>query len=227
MRTVFLFFLFCWIGLVSCKQREENATWKIARGNAGSNAYSSLDQINTQNVQQLKIAWTFHTRDSGYTIQCNPIIINDIMYVTSPALKVMALKAATGELIWQFDSFSKIKSDGVNRGVTYWENGTDKRIFFSANYKLFALNAETGQPITSFGEQGIVDLRQGLDRNVNEIAVEATSPGIIFGDLLITGSRVSEGEGAAPGHVRAYNVLTGKQAWIFHTIPKPGEYGYD
>jgi quinoprotein glucose dehydrogenase len=149
------------------------------------------------------------------------------MYATSPALKVVAINASTGELIWKFDSYNKIKADGVNRGVAYWEDGADKRIFFSASYKLFALNAATGRLITSFGDSGTVDLRQGLDRNVNEIAIENTSPGIIYDDLLIVGSRVSEGEGAAPGHVRAYNVRTGRQEWIFHTIPKPGEHGYD
>ena len=217
--------------LASCKQDDKHTnkhtTWSVYRGNAESNAWSALDQVNTQNVNQLQVAWTFHTGDSGYSIQCNPIIIDGVMYATSPALKVLSLNAATGELIWKFDSYNKIKPDGVNRGVVYWEDGADKRIFFSASYKLFALNALTGRLIMSFGDSGTVDLRQGLDRNVNEIAIENTSPGIIYGDLLIVGSRVSEGEGAAPGHVRAYNVRTGRQEWIFHTIPKPGEYGYD
>lgn len=213
--------------LVSCKPDDKPATWSVYRGNAESNAFSSLDQVNTENVSELKVAWTFHTGDSGYSIQCNPIIIDGIMYATSPALKVLALNAATGKLIWKFDSNKKIKSDGVNRGVAYWQDGSDKRIFFSASYHLYALNAETGQLISSFGDSGTVDLRKALDRDVNAIAVENTSPGIVYGDLLIVGSRVSEGEGAAPGHVRAYNVRTGKQEWIFHTIPKPGEFGYD
>jgi quinoprotein glucose dehydrogenase len=149
------------------------------------------------------------------------------MYVTSPALKVIALKAATGEMIWKFDPFNSAKADGVNRGVTYWEDEDDKRILFTAGHHLYALQARTGRIIPSFGVNGKVDLRHGLDRDSSKIYLEVTSPGIIFGDMLIIGSRVSEGEDAAPGHVRAFEVRSGKQVWIFHTIPQPGEYGYD
>ncbi|MES1160787.1 MAG: pyrroloquinoline quinone-dependent dehydrogenase, partial [Bacteroidota bacterium] len=228
MRAV-LFILFFFAGcLASCRHGDKKYSgWKVYRGNAQSNAYSSLDQINTGNVQRLQIAWQYHTKDSGISIECNPIIIDGVMYVTSPALKLIALKAGSGEMLWTFDPFQGGKADGVNRGVVYWEDGQDKRIFFSAGYKLYAINALSGRIISSFGRDGIVDLREGLDRRPGEITVDATSPGVIFGDLLIMGSRVSEGEGAAPGYVRAYDVRSGKKAWVFHTIPRPGEYGYD
>ncbi|HMH22524.1 MAG TPA: PQQ-binding-like beta-propeller repeat protein [Puia sp.] len=224
---LFILFFFCGY-LLSCHPRDKgSSTWKLYRGNAQSNAYSALDQINAANVQQLRIAWEYHTRDSGISIQCNPIIVNGVMYVTSPALKLIALKAGSGEMLWTFDPFKGEKADGVNRGVAYWEDGSDQRILFSAGYKLYAVDARSGQVISNFGQSGTVDLREGLDRRPDEITVDATSPGIIFGDLLIMGSRVSEGEGAAPGYVRAYNVRSGKEAWVFHTIPRPGEYGYD
>lgn len=197
------------------------------QGRSGSNCYSALNHINTDNVQQLQVAWTYHTKDSGDAIQCNPIVMDGVIYLTSAALKVIALNAAEGDMIWKFDPFNDGKATGVNRGLTYWENGKNKRIFFTAGYELYALNAETGHIISDFGNNGKVDLRKGLDRDPEGIYVEATSPGIIYQDLLILGSRVSEGEGAAPGHVRAYDVYSGKEVWVFHTIPQPGEFGYD
>ena len=224
---VFLLFFLSFYLLACHRENKKFAAWETYRGNAESNAYSSLDEINTKNIQQLKVAWQYHTGDSGISIQCNPIIIDGVIYLTSPGLKLIALTADSGKMLWTFDPFKGAKGDGVNRGVVYWEDENDRRILFSAGYNLYAVNAKTGVLISSFGHKGIVDLRQGLDRNLDEITVDATSPGIIFGDLLIMGSRVSEGEGAAPGHVRAYNVRTGKEAWIFHTIPKPGEYGYE
>lgn len=214
--------------LLNCQPRENKYNeWKIYRGGAESNAYSQLNQINRKNVSKLQVAWIFNTEDTGPTIECNPIIIDGVMYVTSPALKVMALNAATGKLIWVFDPFENGRARGVNRGVTYWEEGNNKRIFFTAGSSLYALNAETGVLIKEFGNNGIVDLRDDLGKDPEKIEVGASSPGIIFRDLLIMGSYVSESEGAAPGHVRAYDVRSGKIKWIFHTIPQPGEYGYD
>jgi quinoprotein glucose dehydrogenase len=114
-----------------------------------------------------------------------------------------------------------------NRGVTYWEDGNDRRVFFGAGSFLFAIDANSGIPIPSFGDSGMIDLHDGLGRDVHDLYIGATSPGIIYKDLLIIGSRVSEESDAAPGHIRAYDTRTGKQRWIFHTIPQPGEFGYD
>ena len=202
--------------------------WNVYRGDYGSHAYSALDQINRSNVEELEVAWTYHTGDKREeppsTIENNPIVVDGVMYVTSPQLKVVALDAATGQEIWTFAT----EGSGPNRGVVYWEGGDDKRILVSAGPNLYALDAETGRPITGFGNAGIVDLRQGLGQDTEGLAVKATSPGIIYEDLLILGSSVGEGPGpSAPGHIRAYDVRTGEQAWIFHTIPQPGEFGHD
>ena len=214
--------------LSSCHtDKDQYNDWRVYRGGVEGNSYSSLTQINTNNVSKLKIAWTFHTGDSGVAIECNPIVIRDVMYITSPALKVIALNAVSGKLIWKFDPFLRGTAKGVNRGVTYWQDGTDKRIYFAAGHNLYALNAQTGSLETSFGNKGIVDLRVGLDRDPDKIEVIMSSPGIIYRNYLIVGSGVSESEGAAPGYVRAYDTKSGKIRWTFHTIPQPGELGYD
>ena len=223
--SLFCLFFTLFIGCNIDKNQYED--WKIYRGGAEGNSYSSLDQINVNNVTKLKVAWTFHTGDKGATIECNPIVIDGVMYITSPALKVMALNAATGKLIWKFDPFAKRNAKGVNRGVTYWQDGKDKRIYFAAEHNLYALNAETGILVASFGNKGVVDLRVGLNRNPNKISVIMSSPGIIYKNYLIVGSAVSESEGAAPGYVRAYDTKSGDIVWTFHTIPQPGEFGYD
>ncbi len=179
--------------------------WRVYQGDNGSNSYSALDQINRDNVHELEIAWTFNSGDKdnikwrSSTSECNPIIIDNTMYLTSPALKVMALNADTGELIWEYDPFHGEKATGVNRGVTYWEDDDNKRIFSSAGAELFALDAETGTLITNFGDNGIIDLRRGLDRDPDDLHVVASSPGIIYKDLLIMGSSVGESDGSAPG----------------------------
>jgi quinoprotein glucose dehydrogenase len=225
LKTLYVSFLI--VTGFSCRQPKEYAAWEIYRGGNESNCYSSLTQIDTSNVNRLKVAWTYHTGDSGTTMQCNPIVVNNRMYITSPSLNVIALDAATGKLIWKFIPPDKGRKDGVNRGVTYWDNKDEQRILLATGYTLYAIAATTGKLINSFGYNGTVDLRKGLDRHPDSIYVEITSPGIVYKDLLIIGSRMSEGEGAAPGHIRAFNIITGKQAWTFHTIPQPGEYGYE
>ncbi|MEN3334340.1 MAG: quinoprotein glucose dehydrogenase [Blastocatellia bacterium] len=209
--------------------------WPTHGGNPAHTQYSPLAQINTTNVNRLKVAWLYHTGDkrddNRSQIQCNPIIVNGVLYATSPQIKVFALDAATGHALWTFDPFkagAQASSLGVNRGVTYWESGNDRRIFVSGGQRLYALDARTGLPVPTFGKQGSVDLTEGLGRDVSGLFVLSNTPGAIYKDVLIVGTRVSEGPGrAAPGHIRAYDVRTGKIRWMFHTIPWPGEYGYD
>lgn len=224
-----LFLLVCFL---SCKHKENSfGAWEVYRGDKSSSGYSSLDQINAGNLQKLKVAWTYHSGDAREgnrsAIQCNPIIVNNKMYVTSPALKLMALDAGTGKELWRFDPFAGVEPTGVNRGVTYWAGGNDKRIFFSAGVYLYALDADNGSMIKTFGDNGKVDLRVGLGRDPQHLAVWSTSPAIVYKDLLIQGTALGEGYDAAPGFVRAYNVHDGKIAWTFHSIPQPGEFGYD
>lgn len=218
--------------VTACTQKENDfKSWSAYRGDAANTAYSSLDQINKENVSQLEVAWTYHTGDAAKgnrsAIQCNPIIANGMMYVTSPKLKLIALEPTTGKELWKFDPFEGKEAVGVNRGVTYWENGTDKRIFFSAGHYLYGFNASDGTLLADFGTDGKVDLREGLGRDPGKLFVEAASPGIIYNDLLIQGTSLGEGYDSAPGFIRAYNVRTGEIAWTFHTIPQPGEPGYE
>ena len=218
--------------MISChKEDKPYTTWSVYRGDAGSTGYSALNQINKNTVKNLEVAWTYHTRDAATenhsTIQCNPIIANGMMYVTSPKLQVIAIEPATGKEIWKFNPFKKGEASGVNRGVTYWERGNDKRIFIAASSFLYAINADTGQVISEFGTGGKIDLRNGLGRSPEKLSVWATSPGIIYNDILIQGTALNEGYDSAPGFIRGYNVYTGAIVWTFHTIPQPGEYGYD
>ncbi|HKI44320.1 MAG TPA: PQQ-binding-like beta-propeller repeat protein, partial [Balneolales bacterium] len=196
--------------------------------------YSRLDQINRQNVHNLKVAWIYHTGDKNVQsqIQCNPLMINGVLYGTSPRLKVFALNAANGKQIWRFDPFPNDPAYnplGVNRGVSYWSDGNDKRILFVAGSYLYALNAKTGKPIESFGNRRRRSLKDSLDlnRDVSKLFVTSTTPGVVYKNLIIVGTRVSEGSDAAPGHIRAYDVRTGYIKWTFHTIPQPGEFGYN
>jgi quinoprotein glucose dehydrogenase len=232
-------FLFLIVILTGCnsENRPDYTQWEIYGGSKNSIRYSSLTQVDTSNVSQLKVAWEYHTGDEDTTnhsqIQCNPIIVNGILYGTTPRLRLFALNAATGEEKWIFDpDSSSINSKSFqfilnnNRGVTYWEDHDDKRILYTAGSYIYCINALTGKLITGFGDSGKVDLHDDLGRDVKNLFVTSTSPGIIYHDLYIIGTRVSEEADAAPGHIRAYDVRTGKLKWIFHTIPWPGEKGY-
>ncbi|MFL5527132.1 MAG: PQQ-binding-like beta-propeller repeat protein [Gemmatimonadaceae bacterium] len=199
---------------------------------SGNTHYSPLDQINRGNVAQLRVAWTYHTGDAPPNahseIQATPIIVDGILYTTTPALAVVALRAETGILVWRFDPFAnRVRDSHVNRGVAYWSDGSARRIFVSAGRRLYSLDAATGRSVSTFGDSGWVDLAAGLGRDVGDAYIVATTPGVIYQDLLIQGSRVGEGEGSAPGDVRAYDVRTGSIRWTFHTIPRPGEFGYE
>jgi len=225
--------LLAW-AIVSCgtDAEKKGATWHVYKADAASSSYSSLQQINKENVGQLQIAWTFDPADAlpGMRLgkyECNPIIIDTILYATSARRYVYAIDARTGEKIWSVDPFQGGRGGGVCRGVTYWESGSDRRILFTADHYLYAVNALTGETITSFGDGGRVDLNKDLDTDKEGIWVIPTSPGIIWKDLFIIGGEVSELYDAAPGHIRAYDVRTGERKWIFHTIPHPGEEGYE
>lgn len=206
------------------------AKWQIY-GGADNMHYSTLRQINAENVRQLNVAWTYDTGDvfDGSEMQCNPIVAGDLLFATSPKMRVFALNAATGEEVWSFDPNEGRKSLGKvrNRGVNYWEGDGRPRIFFGHQNWLYALDARTGRMVKSFGDSGRVDLRDGLDRDARKLSIGLSTPGVIYQDLLIIGSIVNETLPAAPGHIRAYDVRTGKMRWIFHTIPQPGEFGYE
>ncbi len=204
--------------------------WKDAGGSPARIQYSSLTQINRSNVANLRVAWSYDTGDEfpGSEMQCNPIVVDGVLYATTPKVRLIALDAATGQLRWSFDPNEGIKTIGKsrNRGVTFWTDGKDARIFFAARQYLYAIDAHTGKPVVQFGNQGHIDLRENLGRDPRMQVVSATSPGVIYKDLLIIGSIVSETLPASPGDIRAYDVRTGKLRWSFHTIPHPGEFGY-
>ncbi len=230
---------FCFLLLLfpNCSRQVKNdigagKDWPVYLGDNYSSHYSGLSEISKENIGKLTVAWEYHTGDdvSGNRsqIQCNPIIIDGILYGTSPNLKVFALDAATGKELWNYDPDSlRNSAPNVNRGVAFWKDGKDKRILFTYGEFLYCLDAKTGFPVMTFGDSGKVSLKEGLGDKSNDLYVAATSPGIIYNDLLIIGSRVSEGVESAPGHIRAFNVRTGEMEWVFHTIPHPGESGYD
>jgi quinoprotein glucose dehydrogenase len=206
--------------------------WPVYLADNFSSHYSKLKEINRKNLDQLQLAWEYNTGDdvseNRSQIQCNPIIIEGTLYGTSPRLKVFALDAQTGKRTWEFDAKPDIQyAENVNRGVSYWYKGKDKRILFTSGAELFALNAVTGKLIENFGDKGRVSLKEGLGERATDLYVVTTTPGIVYQDLLIIGSRVSEEAGGAPGSIRAFSIPTGKLVWTFNTIPKPGEFGYD
>ncbi len=233
--------LFCLLVFFSCTAPKEYKTWEVYNGTKEGIKYSSLTQVDTSNVNELQVAWTYNTGDAdtlhGSQIQCNPIMVDGILFGVGPQMKLFAVDALTGKEKWIFDANSKTEFDSdrssfhnmINsRGVAYWTDGqSDKRIFFTAGSNTFAIDANTGKRIPSFGNNGSIDLHDDLGRDVKDLFVVNASPGIVYKDLIILGTRVDEAPPAAPGHIRAYDVRTGKLQWIFHTIPQPGEYGYE
>ncbi len=230
--SLFSLFLLSFLTGSHADSRRIRGEWRVYNGDLAGTKYSGLDQINRFNVKKLELAWIYRGGDKREnppsTIECNPIVINGILYASSPSLKALALDSRTGTRIWAFDPFPEEKPKGVSRGLAYWEGGDDKRVFHGAGSFLYALDARTGSLIKNFGADGKIDLHDGLDRDVSSRYVTTTSPGIIYEDLLIMGSALGEGpHPAAPGHIRAYDVRTGERKWIFHTIPHPGEIGHE
>ena len=225
--------------MMSCNSKKNYTGWAQYKGSDENIHYSSLTQIDTGNVKKLQVAWEYHSGGvdtaNHSQMQCNPIMIDGLLYGTTPNMKLFAIDAATGKEKWQFNPFDSLAGNKkmffiLNncRGITYWTDGRDdKRILYTAGSALYSVNALDGKLVKDFGAGGKVDLHEGLDRDVKDLFITATSPGIIYKDIIIMGSRVDEGAAAAPGHIRAYNVKTGKRQWIFHTIPQPGEDGYE
>jgi quinoprotein glucose dehydrogenase len=205
--------------------KPKNVNWGEYLGGKDRNHYSELTQINAGNVSRLKVAWTYSMADSGQ-MQTNPLVIDGILYGISPKVQLFALDASTGKELWTFqEKLSNWAS--TSRGVAYWESGEDKRILYTVGSFLYAINAKTGKQIESFGQNGKVDLHVGLPEIAKDKFIISNTPGTIFEDLIVMPLRLSEGSDAAPGDIRAFNVRTGKLAWTFHTIPYPGEYGYE
>lgn len=238
MRSTSLLLLMA-ILLLSCTSgNNTHRTWEVYGGSKENIHYSALTALDTSNVARLKVAWAYHTGDAEEMtqIQVNPVVIGDRLYGVSPKLKLFAIDAATGKDLWVFDPVNisgDVKGKGyfqynACRGVAYYENGaSDRRIFYTAGAKLHCIDADKGRLITAFGGSGRVDLHRDMGRNMDQLYITSTTPGVIYKDLLIIGTRVDEEAGGAPGYIRAYDVHTGKLRWIFHTIPQPGEDGYD
>jgi len=221
---------------------EVGEDYPVYGGNKAGNRFSPLDQITKENVSSLEVSWMYNAAEGSEIdesgrgakeIQCQPIVVDGVLYGTSPELELFALNASTGKEIWKFkpgeDEGRYIVN--TNRGVAYWRNEKDRRILYTVGANLYAIDADNGKLISSFGNNGTVDLRKGLlpdeEYDIEALSVNATSPGIIYNNTFILGSAVFETGNSAPGHIRAYDVLTGEMKWIFHTIPRPGEIGYD
>ena len=214
--------------------------WPGVGNDPGCMRYSPLDQINLENVARLEPAWTYHTgeldRRPGKTIECTPIVVEGVMYLTTGYLRVVALDAATGKERWQSDPLRdhpcghKLASGGVNRGCAFWSDGRpggERRVIHgTSDGRLFSLDAGSGELDPRFGKGGIRDLREELDPKVARLSYGPTSAPVIWKDTIILGVSCDEGPGlAAPGDIRAFDVRTGAQVWRFHTVPRPGEFG--
>ena len=211
---------------------QDHRTWRDYAGAPDSAQYSALTQVNRDTVSRLHVAWTYETGDRN-RYSFNPLIIDSTMYVLAKNNSIVAINAATGKELWWYAPEADLKVI-TSRGVNYWESTDklgekkDRRILFSSNHTLRAIDAATGHPILTFGKQGRVDLRLGLDRDPASISlVQSTTPGRVFENLIIVGSATNQGYGSAPGDIRAYDVRDGHLVWTFHTIPRPGEFGYE
>jgi quinoprotein glucose dehydrogenase len=212
--------------LTACNPSARNKynTWSEYLGGPDRNHYSTLSQIDTNNVSQLKIAWSYDAPDSGQ-MQMNPVMVNGVVYGVTAGLKAVALDAATGKQLWIYKDSAA--TNGNSRGVAYWEDGNDKRIFFTVGAGLIALSALDGTPIRSFGNNGRADLHEGLPFVAKQKFIYSGTPGTVYKNTIIMPVRVGEDASAAPGTIQAFDTRSGKLAWTFHTIPEPGEKGYE
>ncbi len=219
--------------VVAAAAPQSNRDWPAYLGE-GAAHYSAAQQITTADVARLAPAWEFQTGDiapgRSSEMPCNPLIVDGILYGVTAQLALFALDAATGRELWRFtpDRLNQGGQGSFSRGLALWREGAERRLLFTAGPILHAIDPATGKLIPAFGDRGRVDLLDDLDHDTRGLSLSANAPGAIYRDLIILGMRVGEGPApAAPGHIRAYDVRTGKRRWIFHTIPHPGEYGYD
>ncbi len=211
--------------LIGCSTPADYTQWREYLGGPDRNHFSTLTQISPENVNQLQVAWTYAAPDSGQ-MQMSPIIVNGVLFGVTATVQAFALDAATGRELWRFGDPLKAWHS-TSRGVAYWSRGDDRRILVTIGPNLWALDAGTGKPIKTFGNEGKVDLHEGLPEIAKNKFIISNTPGTVFENLIVMPVRLSEGPDAAPGDIRAFDVVTGKLAWTFHTIPYPWEEGYD
>jgi quinoprotein glucose dehydrogenase len=219
--------------------------WRFYGGDAAGTRFSALQQIDRTNVGRLKRAWTYHMGETGRggnekdrhqvaPFESTPLVVDGILFFSTPSNRVIALDAENGKEIWQFDPQAGQAGQRrffQHRGVAYWQskNADDRRILFGTfDGRLIALDAKTGKPCRDFGKDGTVDLRAGVADAFPDAQYSVTSPPAIYQDLVITGAAVPEYPSMGPGGgVRAFDVRSGKLLWTFHTIPQPGEAGHE
>ncbi|TWF41665.1 quinoprotein glucose dehydrogenase [Chitinophaga polysaccharea] len=226
--TLFRWLLLSTLWAACTPQDKSHRTWQVYGGSKENIHYSALTALDTNNVSQLKVAWAYHTGDAKEMtqMQVNPVVVGDRLYGVSAGLKLFAVDAGTGKEIWVFDPHTR--PSNTCRGVAFYDNGaSDQRLFYTVGSRLYCINAATGRPITTFADSGFVDLHRDMGWNMDGMYITSTTPGTIYKDLIIIGTRVSEEAGGAPGYIRAYDVHSGQRKWIFHTIPQPGEPGYE
>jgi len=212
-------------GRVSPALSKSGSDWPAYGGGPEQARYSALTHINRENVRQLQVAWQFDPREGQIAgrFQVNPIVIDGTLYTITPGGSLIALNGATGQLKWSWNSGTRVQG----RGVTYWSSGNEKRLLASFGRYIYAVDPATGQRFTHFGRDGRIDLHQDLGRDPEQQSVGLSTPGVIYRDTYIVGGRTSEGLPASPGDIRAYDVRSGQLKWSFHTIPHPGEFGYE
>ncbi len=215
--------------LINCENSNSKVqsytTWSSYLGDSGRSHYSTLSEITPKNVTNLKVAWSYEAPDWGQ-MQMNPIVVDSMLYGVTAALRAFALNAATGEELWRFGDSLQVWHS-TSRGVSYWQNDDDKRILFTRGSDLYALDAVTGKPINSFGNEGKIDMRSGLPESDKDKFVISNTPGTVYKNLIVMPLRLSEGVDAAQGDIMAFNIVTGALEWAFHPIPYPGEEGYE
>ena len=215
---------FALTAVVSMSAPAQRHDWPVYLGDKATTHYSTLDQINKQNVSRLREVWRYDTGEVG-EFQSNGLVIDGLLYTATTRRKVLALNAATGKHIWTFDP-AELRPGNQGRrqrGVTYWASGNDKRIFTGAGAYLYSLDATNGKPIRSFGREGSIHLGEAIETHGGPVPIPIiNTPGTIYKDMYIVGGSTN-----GPGAIRAYDVRTGRLRWIFHLIPRPGEYGYD